>query len=338
MLNRFDEVYEIRLAKYEEIPEIMDFIDKYWKKGHIFARDRKFFEYEMVVDGSVNFLIAKTKDTGHIDGILGFLPCSRNMEKLDVWGVVWKVLPEALPMLGMELKKRLIDIIGARTELGVGANEKTSVPLLKRIYHYYAAKMKHYYRLAEKKDYIVAKIVNRRIPEVKADEGFRIHRLETAQALELFYDFDKNSDEVPYKDFWYYHKRFYCHPVYHYDIWGLEKREYRAVMVTRIQECNGSSVVRIVDFCGDQPLFGECGVFFDSLLQKHEYIDFYFDGFDEAYVRQAGMIEVSEDDQNIIPNHFYPFEQRNVDIYVDSSNNKDRCLFFLADGDQDRPN
>lgn len=338
MQNRFDVKYEIRLGTYEEIPEIMAFIENHWKKGHILARDRAFFEYEMVIDGSVDFMIAKDKETGLIEGVLGFLPCSRDMDKLDIWGVIWKVLPESMPMLGMELKKRLVDITGARTELGVGANAETSVPLLKRIYHYYVAKMHHYYRLAEKRDYVIAKIVNRRIPKVKTYEDFRVCRLETAQALKHFYDFSKNSDMIPYKDFWYYERRFYRHPIYCYDVWGLENQEYRAVLVTRIQEYNGSSAVRIVDYCGDQALFGQCGAFFDTLLQKNEYIDFYFDGFDEEYVKQAGMIEVSEDDQNIIPNYFHPFQQRNVDIFVDSSNNMNRCLFFMADGDQDRPN
>lgn len=33
MPNRFDTRYEIRLAMYSEISEIMQFIDEYWKKG-----------------------------------------------------------------------------------------------------------------------------------------------------------------------------------------------------------------------------------------------------------------------------------------------------------------
>ena len=53
MPNRFDTRYEIRLAMYSEISEIMQFIDEYWKKGHILATNRDFFEYEMVVDGQV---------------------------------------------------------------------------------------------------------------------------------------------------------------------------------------------------------------------------------------------------------------------------------------------
>lgn len=339
MANRFDDKYEIRLALYEEIPDVMQFIDENWKKGHILAVDREFFEYEMVVDSLVNVLIAKDKKNGIIEGMLGFLPCSRDKEKLDIWGVVWKTVPQAMPMLGMELKKRLMVIIGARTDLGVGANPRTSVPLLGRIYHYYTAKMKHYYRLADINEYKIAKVEERNIAEYETFESISVIELLNEEQLSDFFDFAVVENVIPYKDCWYYNKRFFNHPIYKYNLWGIEdsKNKKRAVMVTKIQECNGSTAVRIVDFLGEQELFGKCGRFFEILLKKNEYIDFYFDGFDEKYVKNAGMIEVT-DNGNIIPDYFNPFEQVNVDIYVDSSNNQDRCLFFKADGDQDRPN
>ena len=337
-MNRFDEKYEIRLALYDEITDIMSFIDTYWKKGHILARDRKFFEYEMVVDGQVNFLIAKSKANGNIEGILGFLPCSKNQEKLDLWGVVWKTLPGAMPMLGMELKKRLMIITGARTDLGVGANLGTSIPLLKRIYHYYTAKMKHYYRLADCKDYKVALISDKTKMGKKTADGLEVKLLNNVDELEDFYNFEKEVAIIPYKDSWYYKKRFFEHPIYKYSVWGLIKQEKKAILITRVQEYNGSSVIRIVDYLGEQYLFSYCGDFLDSLLKEHEYIDFYFDGFDERYVIDAGMSEVDEHSCNIIPDYFNPYEPVNVDIYVDSSNNIDKCVFFKADGDQDRPN
>ena len=108
-------------------------------------------------------------------------------------------------------------------------------------------------------------------------------------------------------------------------------------MVTRAQKHNNRSIIKIVDYLGEQKLFAGCGAFFDSLLKDSEYVDFYFDGFEEEYVKQAGMVSI-EDYPNIIPNYFYPFEQSNIDIYVASSNNTEKCLFFLADADQDRPN
>ena len=50
----------------------------------------------------------------------------------------------------------------------------------------------------------------------------------------------------------------------------------------------------------------------------------------------AGFCERTENDSNIIPNYFSPYEQRNIEIYV--SGNINDGLFCKADGDQDRPN
>ncbi len=337
MINRYDEKYEIRLAGLDEIPELMEFIDLYWKKGHILATNREFFEYEMAVDGRVNFLIAKTKKDSKIEGILGFLPCSKDKNRLDIWGVVWKTMPGAMPMLGMELKKRLTAIIGARTDLGVGANPETAVPLLKRIYHYYTAKMKHYYRLADVGEYRIAQIKNKLILPYEKIQNVEVVELASINELIDFFDFSTVGEMIPYKDSWYYNKRFYKHPIYHYKIWGLRANDETALMVTRLQKCNGSAAVRIVDYIGNQSLFAGCGSFVDSLLSEAEYIDFYFDGFNEEFVKQAGFCEVC-DGTNVIPDYFNPYELVNVDIYVSSSNNSDKCLFFKADGDQDRPN
>lgn len=335
--NKFDEKYEIRLALYEEIPEIMQFIDQYWKKGHILARDRQFFEYEIVVDGTVNFIIAKSRKTGKIEGILGILPCSKNKEKLDIWGTLWKTAPEAMPMLGMELNKRMNTIAGSRLNIGVGLNVSTALPLLGRFFHQYTAKMKHYYRLADIDNYLIAKVEEKVIPTYRKDPDIIVTELLDKKQLSDFFDFSTVADVIPYKDAWYYGKRFFDHPVYTYQIWGITDHKSKAIMVTRIQKCNTRSVVRIVDFLGDQTLLAGCGAFFDSLLNSNEYIDFYFDGLEEDYVRQAGMISI-EEYPNIIPNYFNPFEQTNVDIYVTCSNNKVKCLFFKADADQDRPN
>lgn len=339
MANRFDEKYEIRMAQYEEIPEIMQFIDEYWKKGHILATNRAFFEYEMVVDGHVNFILAKTKETGKIEGVLGFLPCSKDERKLDIWGVIWKTIPGAMPMLGMEIKKRLVAITGARTDLGVGANPSTAVPLLSKICHFYTSKMKHYYRLSNLDNYNIAKVGRKHIADYDSCGHVVIKELLNVEQFEEFFDFATVQSAIPYKDSWYYKRRFFNHPIYKYNVWGIHDKmnKEKAIMVMRIQECNNSSVVRIVDYLGKQELFGKCGAFFDELLLENEYIDFYFDGFNEEYVKQAGMSSIDDSD-NIIPDYFNPYEQINVDIYVNSSNNTDKCLFFKADGDQDRPN
>ena len=36
----------IRFAKADDIPDIMCFIEKYWRKNHIMSRDRRLFEFQ----------------------------------------------------------------------------------------------------------------------------------------------------------------------------------------------------------------------------------------------------------------------------------------------------
>lgn len=88
-MNKFDEQYEIRLALYKDIENIMDFIHKYWKKDHILMKDRRLFEYEFLEGKQVNIIIAINRKTCSIEGLFGFLPCSHtsDIEKYDVWGV-----------------------------------------------------------------------------------------------------------------------------------------------------------------------------------------------------------------------------------------------------------
>lgn len=337
--NRFDGRYEIRRARMEDITQIMGFIHENWKASHILSRNRGFFNYEMVVGGEVNFILAKSKKAGLIEGVLGYLPCSRDKERLDVWGVVWKTIDGAMPMLGMELRRRMMQITGARTDLGVGANPHTSVPLLGRVLHYYTGKMKHYYRLADRGEYVIAHVAEKAILPYETAEPVDVRELAGAAELADFFDFSLYKDQVPYKDLWYYNRRFYMHPILKYHVWGVSGGGRKAIVVTRKQECNGRYAVRIVDYRGEQELFSRCGAFFDALANGpgSEYIDFYFDGFHEGYVKLAGFTNIEDTAGNIIPDHFSPFERKNVDIYVDCSNRDVAATFFKADGDQDRP-
>ena len=112
-MNRFDEQYDIRLARADETAEIMDFLDKHWKKGHILSVNKELFNYEFLDkdEATLHIIIAKNKVNHKICGMCGFLPCSdtEDVSKRDIWGSIWKVVDEVgiLPFLGIELIKRL---------------------------------------------------------------------------------------------------------------------------------------------------------------------------------------------------------------------------------------
>lgn len=336
--NKYDEKYEIRFAKYEEIDEIMKFLEVHWRKGHILARDREFFEYEMVVDGRVNFVIAKDRESGVIRGLHGFLMASKNRDKFDTWGSIWKVIPGSMALLGLEIVRRLEAYTGTRAFLSIGGNAKTTVPILQRVRHFEdVGKMQHFYCVAKRKEYRVAKVAHYE-PFVE-NRKYQVQYLlfKNMDELERLYDFSHSEESFPYKDRWYIKHRYFEHPIYTYQVYGLlEDEKAQALLICREQEYNGEKVLRIVDYIGKPQLFGGISEFLKASLEKYEYIDLYCYGFDVSYVRQAGMIELKADDTNIIPNYFAPFVAENIDIWVGTP--KGKAIFFKADGDQDRPN
>ncbi len=333
-MNSFDTYYDIRRAVLDDIPLIMEFIGQYWKENHILAVNRSFFEYEMVQGENVNFIIAVSKQTGRIEGIHGFIPASQSQDKLDVWGAIWKVVEGSKPMLGMELKKRLPKLIGLRYELGVGLNPDTAGIIL-NFFGYYIASMNHYYMLSKRDKYKIADIKCYREGVYKERKAY-VKQISVLEELERDFDFGILKDNIPYKDAWYIRHPYFQHPIYRYKAF-LVSDDYgnQAVLIVREQECFGEKVLRIVDFLGKQEVFGCLAVFFLSMLCEYEYIDFYFSGMDERYVKDAGFVKADEHDPNIIPDHFNPFEKKNSCILVTS--NTENGLFFKADGDQDRP-
>lgn len=338
-MNRFDEKYDIRLASYDEIPQIMKFIGDNWKKDHILAVNRDFFEYEHVIDGKVNFIIAKEKsETADIKGINGFLQASDDKEKLDVWTVLWKVAKGVIPFLGMEMQLRVQQITGARTVAGLGDNPNTTIKLLSAMTTYKCGKMKHFYRLSDTDNFRIAKVIsrNKNIQKAKCDFVTNVIKYNNFAELINDFDFSKCTNCVPYKNGWYVNHRFFEHPIYKYQIYGLyNTKNVDALLITREQEYNGAKALRIIDYIGEQSLFAGLTVFFDHILKQYEYTDFYTFGFNEEYLFLAGFVERTEEDSNIIPNYFNPFLRQNIDIWYDSSD--DKCIFFKGDADQDRP-
>lgn len=140
---------EIRLARKSDVPDIMQFIGRYWKKEHILAKDRDFFEW-MYVDGEqCHFEIAK--ENGKIYGIYGFIPYSCKTPT-DVGASVWKATYcEEEPFVGLRVSEQLFSDYPIRHYLALGLSGKAC-----RLAHMDGRKteaMKHFYRLGKKKNF-----------------------------------------------------------------------------------------------------------------------------------------------------------------------------------------
>lgn len=328
--------YNIRFANIDDIPSIMKFIDEQWKKNHILARDKDIFEWQYISNNKLNMVVGEDSD-GCLQGILGYVPYAEGEDK-DFALALWKA-NNGTSFLGVQLLMFLLKEEPHRHMFCNGINVTTS----EKIYHRLGiktGKLKQWYRLCDCSEYTIAKIEKKAIPNVNVTSKIRLIKTETYEELkkntsEKFFD----KSKIPYKSETYISKRYFEHPVYEYDVYGLENEsgKFDSAIVFRIQECNGSRALRIIDFIGDYNLIYSITKQIEEIAKEcgAEYIDIYEKGLDDSCLLKAGWQLVGAD-ENIIPNYFAPYTQCNVDINICTST-EDICI-FKGDGDQDRPN
>ena len=252
---------------------------------------------------------------------------------------IWKVIPGSMGLLGLEIVRRLEKETKTRAFLSIGGNPTTTVPILKSVRHFDdIGKMQQFYCLAQKDEYQIAKISHYEPFVENNDYKVNVTPIANIEELEKCYDLSQSEDSFPYKDCWYMNHRYFEHPIFKYQVLGLSEagEQMQALMFCREQLCNGTKVLRIVDYIGNIKLFAGISGFLKSALNDYEYIDLYCYGVDNTPILQSGMIERTNDDTNIIPNYFAPYVEKNIDIWVGTP--KGKATFFKADGDQDRPN
>lgn len=336
----YDSRYEFRYANVLDIDKIMTFINDYWKSGHILSRNRELFEYEFLKEnGEVNFLMAIDKERGTLEGVIGFLETAYNQEVTDVWTSIWKVKAGNMLFLGSELQRRLEDKNGIRYVIGVGDNPQTSARILKKKFGRNVVKMKHYYILSDCEQFYIAKVVHRDPIYNKRNINKEFFEITSIQQLESVFNFHTCRDYVPQKNSLYYEKRFFEHTIYNYKMFAIgDDNCAGAFFVVRDQKYNDRKVLRVVDYYGDENLIEDMGIWLKEKIdtENYEYADFFCYGFEDKYFVNGGFSLLREDDDNIIPDYFSPFERRNVDILCDYPDVDIRIC--KADGDQDRPN
>ena len=321
---------------------IMEWIDKYWKNGHIMSRDKNLFEYEFMDEDHLNIVLVIDKVKKSIEGLQGIIKYSFGSENFDIAGSFLKVLPkDNMPMLGVELVKRVLPLSKCRYFCSIGSNPKTAMPIYSSILKCNTVKLSHYYLLNDKiRRYNVA-IVNEKNYSSHSKLVIRTERIKykfckTRQEIETEINFE-NTHLYPYKDSRYIEKRFINYPYYKYLLLVVEYNNDKCLIVYRVVNVNNSRVIRFVDFYGEQSVIAYCNFLFCKLLYDNnaEYIDIYCSGFSDIDLLKAGFRLKDDLDKNVIPNYFEPFVQENVDIY--GVYNSPNALFFKADGDQDRP-
>lgn len=338
-MNRYDQFFDFRMATANDIDAIMCFIKEYWDYNHILANSREFFEYHYGgTEGCVNvFLMCKKK--GDIVGMIGFVQYSSKPEMKYVTTSITKVIDNlSVPMCGIELMKRFHKHMAPFVEFGCGANPQTILPIYRNVFKYHTGKLKQYYIInSEIKNFKIVTMPDWKVEgiEFSSDEQCEVIHIENIDDID--FDYELKYDNLPYKDKDFLNKRYFNHPVYRYDAYGIRSRQkYEGVIFTRQINYNGSSIILIVDFIGDISCLGKIGAGLRRILSEEsaECISLLEVGISSDILAQSGFSLIN-DEEVIIPTYFEPFVNINVSNYYESM--EENLIIFKATGDQDNP-
>ncbi len=326
----------VRLARPDEAPDVIAFLDAYWGEKHPLVHLPEYFDFyyrPFGPDGPLQFVVAE--QDGKITAIAGYARSSLR-ETPDIWLSLWCVSKEkAYSGNGLEVHHALRELAHAR--LSGCNNLRPRVLPVCRFSGYTTGRMPHYYRLAERDAYRVARIANKVILPVSGTAALRLLPTEDDLAASGYVP---DENRRPYKDLWYLKRRYYHFPHQHYDVWGVEEDgAVTALLMTRCVPVNGTAVLRILDYTGTAEAFPRLGRAIDGLMQScgAEYADCYCVGIPAETMAAAGFCERRENDANIVPNYLTPPLYENTEYYY-SAWDPDGYFMFKADGDQDRPN
>ena len=330
---------KIYFASIEDVDDIMNFIHNHWKNNHILSRNKDFFLYEHQDGNRINFICHRDLNN-KLDGILGFIKSSSTNS--DIWTVIWKALiSKERPMLGIDLFNFLRESEDYNILSSPGANKKT-IQLFK-YFGIYTNYLRQFVLINDKiKKYKIAQVYDKKYTQPFQFKDNERYTLKLLNEKEILFDFEAYKDQIPYKDKKYFLKRYFNHPIYNYDVFGIFKNsQIESLLVTRVISANTSKVLSIVDFIGNQE-----GIKFISkylyekiTIEGYEYINFMCFGFNKNTLSNAGFHKVNLDSLDlIIPIHFAPFVSNNIQInFFADTDQLEKIRICGADGDQDRP-
>lgn len=328
--------HTIRFATLSDVDAIMNFINLHWKKEHILATNKDFFLYEYADDEKLNFVVATDNFSNEIVGLCGFIKNTKELSNSDIWGALWKVIKTSNPMLGINILEFLNEKSGCKSFSSSGISKKT-IPIYDFL-RYKTGKLNQYYKLNNKDNFHIAVVNEKIILAFNKNCNYTLQPLDNFQVVKHILNEIDNKTVFPYKDNWYIEKRYFNHPIYKYQVFGIKNEQTNSIVVAREIQQNGAKILRIVDFIGNTADISCIGQELQNLMDKndYEYIDFYCSGIENKILNDAGFKLKDDTDLNCIPNYFEPFIQENVTIYYFTTN---EAIFpiFKADGDQDRP-
>lgn len=342
----FDPLYEISICKKDEIEKVTEFIDLYWKKGHALVKSRELMDWQYYNpnDDIYNFILARSRKTGEIHAIEGFIPTTQFDEYISspmTWGAIWKARGDVAPAgLGVVVKQyRECEFATPYCcEVGISTDAvKYNKQLRNSVYALEPWYMPNLhldkYKLIEFDKNLISK------------NGIFENYVSVVMDKIDLNNWEKVGNRMvyipPFKSIKYYEQRYFNHPVYDYYAVMLTDTimNEREVLFYRVVSSNGSRCIFVVDYIGDGTVIRDSRCRLEELMRLHkaEYILFLSNGINTEALQSAGFIN-RWNTQDIVPVYFEPFMKQNVDILCASRSEEITWTTFKGDADQDRPN
>jgi hypothetical protein len=326
-----------------DIDDVVGFIDTHWEPGHALATCRPLLDWQHLdPDGrGYSFIVARRPRDQSVLGILGYIPTQRFDAGLAadnvIWLTMWKVRDDAgVAGLGLLLLQHLANTEPHVAIGALGLNPAT-VPIYKAL-GYRVGELHHYVRVNQAYESLeLASLTPRTAPPHVTGTrltAYRLTRDDEFDAIRL------TSPGAPRKTAEYFRTRYARHPIYAYTVIALlDAGTPVGLMAARTAEHGGRRALRVVDVLGADEVIARTGPIVRTLLDEldAEYADVYNSGIDADAFERAGFWRIDPDGPDVVPDHFEPFERRNIALRF-SWKGPQTLVLFKGDADQDRPN
>ena len=332
------EEFKIRIAKTEDRKHIMGFIKSYWSDSHVLAHDQILFDFQHLENDRLSFAIALDfKDK--IVGVLGYISYDHLKANQDIVMALWKVIPNLSdPFMGIKLIHFIQESVKPKFIHCVGITKNT-IGIYKYLgfntgkLHHYAAFNKNCKKFKIAVPPTNLKSINESKPYI-----FTVTSSLT-KSLNKLYISSFYKKKVPYKSRDFFVKRYENHPYFQYRFHEVASENFfKGFIVSRVIKHNGSHALRIIEVVAEDDLIGEIIDEFATTISSStfEYVDVYASSINNKTFAIKNFEDISSSNDIIVPDHFEPYEKKNIDIHFMTSN-KQGTILFKGDGDQDRP-
>ena len=323
-----------------DIDDVLGFIDAHWQRGHILTRSRALLDWQHrdADGGGYSFIVARRGPD--LVGILGYIATRRFDPAITrgavVWLTMWRVIEQGgVPGLGLALLQRLRALEPDQSVGALGLNPATS-PIYRGL-GFRVGELQHYVRPNRRVERFELARLTEPVSTATGSEALSAFPLLDEAAISAVNGAIESLAQTPAKTARYFYSRYLRHPVYDYRVLELRDDAVAAgILVARVAEHAGRRALRIVDLVARPDIIARLGGLVDALLVETgaEYADLYNTGLEPHLLERGGFTRVDPEGADVVPDHFEPFERRNVRLWYAFTGEP---VLYKGDADQDRP-